>query len=286
MRTLRNLAFVALMCIVFWFKGSSVGAQYQTCTAWVTTGCFANNDCGGGQWDPQTLCDAGCGAGWSNGEIVQVMCAPATPEQCGGSQTYNTANSVQVQCSRIAPCGACNTYGNQSDSSNYHLTAAADGVAFDFYGTGIPMRVAWTSPHSSVAFLVLDRNGNGIIDSGAELFGNLTPKRDGTMAANGFEALLDLDGGVGVSDGRMSVDDPFYSQLRLWIDRNHNGYSEVDELTTPAESGLTTIFTAYSESRHRDKYGNFYKYEGTALLARRNEEVARRVFDVFFAVEK
>jgi hypothetical protein len=245
----------------------------------------------------------------SNGKTVGSFNCTEAP-----ANEPNTCVTGSCVCQDPDPCAnACNTYGSQStcescacfwntpgvcsefpspiminlksNSSNYLLTAAADGVAFDFYGTGIPMRVAWTSPHSSVAFLVLDRNGNGTIDSGAELFGNLTPKRDGTMAAHGFEALLDLDGGVGVSDGRMSVGDPFYSQLRLWIDRNHNGYSEVDELTTLAESGLTTIFTAYSESRRRDKYGNFYKYEGTALLARRNEEVARRVFDVFFAVE-
>src|SRR5262249_36088373 len=104
----------------------------------------------------------------------------------------------------------------KNDSTDLHLTSAIDRVPFDLGGDGAREQVSWTAPGSAVAFLVLDRNGNGIIDDGSELFGTATRKRDGTFAANGFAALADLDGG---SDGKIDASDPIYSQLRLWVDR-------------------------------------------------------------------
>lgn len=56
----------------------------------------------------------------------------------------------------------------------YHLTDANGGVWFDFFGNGHQVLISWTSPESENAFLVLDRDGNGTIDSGKEMFGNIT----------------------------------------------------------------------------------------------------------------
>src|SRR5262245_26889770 len=74
-----------------------------------------------------------------------------------------------------------------------------------------------TSQDSAVALLALDRNDNGVIDDGSELFGTATRKRDGTLAKNGFDALaeFDLNG-----DGKIDERDAVYSRLRLWIDAN------------------------------------------------------------------
>jgi hypothetical protein len=82
-------------------------------------------------------------------------------------------------------------------------------------------------------------------------------------------------------DGKLDSHDPVYDELRLWLDRNYNGVSEADELVRLAAAGLTTVFTGYSERRRADQYGNEYRYEGTSLLRKGNEEVRRRVFDVF-----
>ena len=74
----------------------------------------------------------------------------------------------------------------------YRLTSVDNGVRFDLNADGVPEQVAWTRRDSDDAFLALDRNGNGRIDDGSELFGNYTPARPdtpGVTTPNGFEAL-------------------------------------------------------------------------------------------------
>ena len=74
----------------------------------------------------------------------------------------------------------------------YKLTSVDNGVRFDLNADGVLEQVAWTRRDSDDAFLALDRNGNGRIDDGGELFGNHTPARPDNReitTANGFEAL-------------------------------------------------------------------------------------------------
>jgi len=200
-------------------------------------------------------------------------------------------------CASGADCctGICNNYvcssspspiliNLKNDGVNYDLTSWADGVAFDIDADGHLDQVAWTEPDADVAFLVLDRNRNGVIDDGSELFGTATPKSNGERAANGFDALVDLDGGPSRSDGRIDRRDAVFSELRLWFDRNHNGFSEADELVTLTDAGIVAIFTAYVQSPRVDRYGNEYKLVGTALIQKQRKESTRRVFDVWLTI--
>ena len=151
------------------------------------------------------------------------------------------------------------------DRNGYHLTSVDDGVLFDIDGDGSLDRVGWTRAESEDAFLALDRNGNGRIDDGRELFGNYTPAHPGLRsftAANGFEALRFLEGpsyGPAERNESLNVRDSAYGKLVLWTDRNHNGLSEPDELQPVSAAGLLEIGTDYKTARRRDAFGNEFR---------------------------
>jgi hypothetical protein len=147
----------------------------------------------------------------------------------------------------------------------YRLTSVRRGVTFDLDADGVPEQVAWTRAGSDDAWLALDRNGNGTIDNGSELFGNHTPayadKAEPT-AEHGFMALRFAEGpsyGPSRPDDRVDARDAVFSRLLVWTDRNHNGFSEPDELQKLSETPVAAISTDFRESRRRDRHGNQFR---------------------------
>src|SRR6516164_2341994 len=128
------------------------------------------------------------------------------------------------------------------DHSGFSLTDASGGVVFNLVNDGVSIQISWTSRNSTNAFLALDRNGNGMIDSGAELFGNITPQPS-SPNQNGFLALAEYDKAAngGNGNGRIDSGDAVFSQLRLWQDTNHDGISQPNELHTLPELGILAI---------------------------------------------
>lgn len=116
-------------------------------------------------------------------------------------------------------------------------------ILFDHDSDGVKTATGWVKADD--AFLVLDRNGNGTIDSGRELFGDSTPSLAGGNAADGFAALADQDTNA---DGKVDANDANFANLRLWQDLNQNGISEANELFTLSDAGIASITVAKIEN--------------------------------------
>jgi len=127
-------------------------------------------------------------------------------------------------------------------------------VRFDLDNNGFAERAGWTDGRDG--FLVRDTNGNGRIDNGGELFGNHTKLHNGAKAANGFEALKELDDN---GDGKITRADKVWSELRVWQDRNQDAWSAKGELYTLDELGIESIDTAYTDSKLVDTAGKAHK---------------------------
>lgn len=197
--------------------------------------------------------------GTSTSQATVVTVKAETPETCGMNEYWDGTKCVPTNCPIIFDVGR----------NGYRLTSPEDGVWFDIDADGTPEKIAWTHADSDNAFLAMDRNGNGRIDDGSELFGDATPAtrhpETGAWisAANGFEALKFLETpefGPSRADRIIDAKDAPFSRLLLWRDANHNGVSEPDELTPAAAAGLESIGAHdVKTSGRRDRHGNLFR---------------------------
>jgi hypothetical protein len=204
--------------------------------------------------DPCTYVPSGCPEGYFRPTRASGCCMPASPIL------------VDVK-------------GN-----GFNLSSAENGVIFDVAGNGTPSRFAWTLTSSDDAWLALDRNGNGAIDNGTELFGNFSPQPSPPpgQEKNGFLALAEYDktANGGNNDGKITIVDSVFSHLRSWQDVNHNGISEASELKPLDDLALSAIELDYKISKKTDEFGNAFRYRAK-VKDLHGAQTGRWAWDVF-----
>lgn len=144
------------------------------------------------------------------------------------------------------------------DGDGVETIAVNNGALFDHAADGFAERTGWINGDDGL--LVRDLDGNGRIDSGRELFGSETLLGNGQKAANGFEALGELDSN---SDGVIDANDAAFSELRIWKDANGDGRTDAGELLNLEEAGVKSINVNYTNSSFVDTQGNAHKQIGS-----------------------
>ncbi|MBG8766749.1 calcium-binding protein, partial [Neisseria meningitidis] len=140
-------------------------------------------------------------------------------------------------------------------------TVATKGFAgslFDHTNNGIRTATGWVSADDGL--LVRDLNGNGIIDNGAELFGDNTKLADGSFAKHGYAALAELDSN---GDNIINAADAAFQTLRVWQDLNQDGISQTNELRTLEELGIQSLDLAYKDVNKNLGNGNTLAQQGS-----------------------
>ena len=141
------------------------------------------------------------------------------------------------------------------DRRGFRFTDVAGGVEFDLDADGVAERTAWLARDSRDGFLVLDRDGDGEITGGAELFGDHTAQPP-SAEPNGFLALAVFDDEAqgGNHNGTIDPGDGIYPLLAVWVDESHDGRSQAGELHSLESLGVKSIGLLYVEARRRDRH--------------------------------
>lgn len=189
-----------------------------------------------------------CQASPSGGESAWSACQKAAACKQGDSMSCGPAQPgigpITAACTSIGgvwmfPPWACAT----------PLVLSFDGApvtftqptgSFDLVGVAASHETDWVS--AATPWLVLDRNGNGAIDDGSELFGSMTVLASGARAHDGFAALAELDGD---GDGAITPADPAWGALRLWSDADQDRASTPRELRSLDAAGVVSIDLGY-----------------------------------------
>ena len=143
--------------------------------------------------------------------------------------------------------------GIEAIASNGHK-----GALFDHDKDGIRTATGWVGKDDG--FLVYDRNGDGVVNDGSELFGDNTLLKNGERSTNGYQALAELDDN---GDGKVDAADSAFAHLRVWRDLNQDGISQEGELLTLDEAKVKALNLANQSSNRDLGNGNTLAEEGT-----------------------
>jgi len=151
------------------------------------------------------------------------------------------------------------------------------GTEFDLFATGKAVNTGWAS--SSDGLLALDRNHDGKINDGSELFGSSTTLANGEKASDGYVALRELDSN---GDGSISKDDAEWANLKVWVDKNSDGISQDGEMQTLDSLNITKLNLAAETTTIKDN-GNLIGLKSSYETA---DQASHDMADVWFVADK
>ena len=168
-----------------------------------------------------------------------------------------------------------------SDKKSGSNNNESGGAYFDHNGDGVSHKSSWISKEDGI--LAYDRNGNGKIDDGGELFGNFTQikDRDGNqrLAKDGYEALKEFDSN---NDGVIDSKDDKFKDLKIWQDANSNGISDEGELKSLDELGIASLSLNHNEVNEDLGGGNTLSLKGSYI---KTDGTAHSMGDLNFNVD-
>jgi hypothetical protein len=271
--------------------GGTYGGATEWCISGIGCGLTVNVSAGANGYGASVTISPPANV-WTASTVTEQMSCPAqlSPGCIPGiPPTTNNGSSGMWQWNPYPACAWIWIYFRKTpllidtDGSGYHLTSAKDGILWDFYGNGRPIQMSWTERGSTNGWLAIDLDGNGKIDSARELFGDISyhvpPPRgcNEPDCHNGFNSLMYYDSN---GDGVIDKKDRDWPKLLVWIDSNHDGVSQPEELHHLDEVGIHSISLKWEKSSKIDEYGNEFRFKGT-INPGNTDDAHRDIYDVF-----
>ncbi len=157
------------------------------------------------------------------------------------------------------------------------LDGLGQKVKFDLNADGLKESSGWIYPY--MGLLTLDRNQNGKIDNGSELFGEHT---DGKSFKNGYNAMASLDSDLNqVLDGR----DRDFAKLSIWVDADMDGETQSGELRPLSFYNITSLSLDYSALPVNASQLNQVRYQAKFFGPSFCPKAGCNSYDIFFGVD-
>jgi hypothetical protein len=188
-----------------------------------------------------------------------------------------TAIQIRALGSKVSVVGSATPVVLDLNGDGIKTLSIEAGVQFDILANGKTTQTGWVSPNDGL--LVMDRNGDQIINDGSELFGSSTVLSDGSTSPDGFAALGELDS---TDDGVINQSDISFTKLRVWVDSNSDGQSTANEIKTLDELGIRQLNLNPTPNDLRDQ-GNLL---GLTSTFETTDGLTHVSADVWFSIKK
>ena len=169
-------------------------------------------------------------------QIVVLQTADIRAMSMTQVSAFETEDIAEMSGAQLDAMVAATPLVLDLDGDGIETLASRTGVMFDLNATGQASQVGWVAGGDGL--LVMDRNGDGQINDGRELFGGATETADGRRAGNGYAALAQLDSN---GDGVISAGDAAFQQLQVWVDADQDAFTDAGELQSLADLGILSL---------------------------------------------